>query len=270
MTVGKNKRLTKGKKGLKKKLIDPYTRKEWYDIKAPIMFNERNVGKTIVTKTTGTKIAADGLRKRIVEVSLADLQKDEDQSFRKIKLVVDEVQGKDCLTNFHGMDFTSDKIRSLVKKWQSLIEAHVDVRTTDGYILRLFCIAFTRRLGNQIKKTCYAQTAQIKQIRREMMRIMTREVSSLDLKGVVMLLIPDAIGKSIHKACSSVFPLQNVFIRKVKVIKSPKFDIGKLLDLHNDANAVAGTSTGGDVTTGKKVDRSGNKSFAEPAFLQSV
>jgi ribosomal protein S3AE len=31
MAVGKNKKM--GKKGAKKKVIDPFTRKEWYDIK---------------------------------------------------------------------------------------------------------------------------------------------------------------------------------------------------------------------------------------------
>ncbi len=49
-----------------------------------------------------------------------------------------------------GMDLTTDKVRSLVRKWQTLIEAHVDVRTTDGYTLRMFCIGFTKKRQNQV------------------------------------------------------------------------------------------------------------------------
>jgi ribosomal protein S3AE len=63
-----------------------------------------------------------------------------------------------------GMDFTTDKLRSLVRKWQSLIEAHVDVKTTDNYMLRIFCIGFTKKRPNQIKRTCYAQSSQIRQV----------------------------------------------------------------------------------------------------------
>src|SRR6201746_431861 len=140
------------------------------------------VGKTLVNRTTGLKNANDALKGRIFEVSLADLQKDEDHAFRKIKLRVDEVQGKNCLTNFHGMDFTSDKLRSLVRKWQTLIEAHVDVKTTDGYLIRLFAIGFTKRRPNQVRKTTYAQTSQIREIRKKMFEIMTREATSCDLQ----------------------------------------------------------------------------------------
>lgn len=59
------------------------------------------------------------------------------------------------------MDFTTDKLRSMVRKWQTLIEAHVDVKTTDGFTLRMFCIAFTKKRQGQIKRTAYAQSSQV-------------------------------------------------------------------------------------------------------------
>ena len=49
------------------------------------------------------------------------------------------------------MDFTTDKLRSLVRKWQTLIEAQVDVKTTDGYLLRIFAIAFTKKRAGQAR-----------------------------------------------------------------------------------------------------------------------
>ena len=66
-----------GKKGIKKKVVDPFTRKDWYDIKAPSVFKVRDVGKTLVNKTQGTKLASDGLKGRVYEVSLADLQNEQ-------------------------------------------------------------------------------------------------------------------------------------------------------------------------------------------------
>ncbi|KAL2281434.1 hypothetical protein FJTKL_11601 [Diaporthe vaccinii] len=235
-TFNRNKRLSKGKKGLKKKTVDPFSRKDWYGIKAPAPFNVRDVGKTLVNRTTGLKNANDSLKGRIVEVSLADLQKDEDHAFRKIKLRIDEVQGKNCLTNFHGLDFTSDKLRSLVRKWQSLIEANVTVKTTDDYLLRLFAIAFTKRRPNQIKKTTYAASSQIRAIRRKMTEIITREAGSCTLQQLTNKLIPEVIGREIEKATQGIYPLQNVHIRKVKLLKQPKFDLGTLLALHGESS----------------------------------
>ena len=175
-----------GKKGVKKKVVDPFTRKDWYDIKAPSMFRVREVGKTLVNRTQGTKLASDGLKGRVYEVSLADLQneqvgkccfsfrksilgtnlhlfphQDAERSYKKFKLMCEDVQGKNCLTQFYGMNLTTDKLRSMVKKWQTLIEAHVDVKTTDGYLLRVFCIGFTQKQNKSTKKHCYAQSQQV-------------------------------------------------------------------------------------------------------------
>ena len=107
---------------------------------------------------------------------MADLNKNESQACCKIRLQCEDVQGKSVLTNFHGMSFTSDKLKSLVRKWHMLIEAHTDVKTTDGYLIRVFCIGFTKQRANQVKKTTYAQTAQIRQIRKRMTDVIKRDV----------------------------------------------------------------------------------------------
>ncbi|KAJ1722211.1 ribosomal 40S subunit protein S1B [Coemansia erecta] len=232
MAVGKNKRLSKGKKGLKKKIVDPFSRKEWYDLRAPTVFETRVIGKTLVNRSQGTKNAVDYLKGRVVEASLGDLNKNEEQAYRKFKLRVDDVVGKNCLTSFHSMSITTDKLRSLIKKWQSLIEAHVDVKTTDGYLVRLFAIGFTKRASNQVKKTTYAQTAQIRLIRKKMFEIMTREASSGTMKELIQKFIPESIGNEITKACQNIYPLQNVYVSKCKVVKFPKADTQKLYESH--------------------------------------
>ena len=99
------------------------------------------------------------------------------------------------------MDFTTDKLRSIVRKWQTLIEASVDVRTTDGYILRLFAIGFTKRAYNQVKKTTYAKSSQIREIRGKMIEIMRREAEGSELKELVQKFVPESIGREIEKAC---------------------------------------------------------------------
>ncbi|ORX40366.1 40S ribosomal protein S1 [Piromyces finnis] len=255
MAVGKNKRLSKGKKGLKKKIIDPFTRKEWYDIKAPNFYENRDIGKTLVNRTQGLKNSSDYLKGSVVDVSVADLTGNQEDAFRKIKLRVDEVQGKNCLTNFHGMNITSDKLKSMVKKWQSLIEAYLDVKTNDGYLLRFFVIAFTQRRRNQLRKTTYAQTAQIRQIRKKIFDIVQKEASNCDIKELVQKLTLEVMGKRIEKECQNIYPLQNVYVRKVKILKAPKFDVGKLMELH-----------GGNDDMGSKVSRA----FKEPAIQDSV
>merc|ERR1719473_1481159 len=224
MAVGKNKRLTKSsKKGSKKKAIDVFKNKHKYEVRAPSYFQKRNVGNTICTKTMGTRIASDSLKGRVFNVCLADLKEDEEQAHRIVRLRVEDVQDRRVLTNFYGIQLTTDKLRSMVKKWQTLIEANVDAKTTDGYTLRVFCLGFTK------------------------------EVNSDDLKGVVNKLIPDSIASDIAKACQGIYPLHDVHIRKVKVLKRPRFDLTKLLDMHGEGSGKTVVTTNPE--TGEVVER---------------
>ncbi|RZS05885.1 hypothetical protein BHM03_00036449, partial [Ensete ventricosum] len=129
----------------------------------------------------------------VFEVSLADLQNDEDQAHRKIRLRSEDVQGKNVLTNF----------------W--------------------VC-------NELLLKNFWVMSSVLFQIRRKMREIMVNQATTCDLKDLVLKFIPDVIGKEIEKATSSIFPLQNVYIRKVKILKAPKFDLGKLMEVHGDYN----------------------------------
>lgn len=80
------------------------------------------------------------------------------------------------------------------------------------------------------------------------------------MREVVNKLIPDSIGKDIEKACSAIYPLQDVFIRKVKVVKKPRFDLGKLLELHGELGASS--------SDGTKIDRP--DAAYEPPIQESV
>jgi small subunit ribosomal protein S3Ae len=239
MAVGKNKKLGKKKKGGGRKQTDPFAKKEWYDVKAPSVFPIRQLGHTVVTKTSGQRLARDNLVGRVFEASLGDLKPQaEDDAFRKFRFRVEEVAGTQCLTSFYGMTLSTDKLRSLVRKWHSLIEAYADVKTTDGFTLRLFCIGFTKRRPNQTRKTSYAQSSQVRAIRKKMIEVMQKEASAVELSALVEKMMAESIGREVEKAVQGIFPLQNVLIRKAKILRGPKLDLGKLLESHGGADQV--------------------------------
>lgn len=38
----------------------------------------------------------------------------------------------------------------MFQKWQAMIESHVDLKTTSGYLLHLFCFGFTKNHNSQL------------------------------------------------------------------------------------------------------------------------
>lgn len=97
-----------------------------------------------------------------------------------------------------------------------------------------------------------------------MVEIITRDITGSDLKGVVNKLLPDSTAKDIEKACQGIYPLHDVYIRKVKVLKKPRFDASKLLELHGDGGKGEVTEGG---EGGAKVDR---PEGYEPPVQESV
>jgi len=247
MTAGKNPRnfKKKGQSGNKKKAKHPFVNKEWYSVRAPSIFEVRVPTLTPCNKQQGLKIPSESLKGRIFEITHADLnqQNKHENAWRIIKLQIEEVKKFDCYTNFAGMSITRDKLCTLVKKWHSLIEAFIQAKTADGYMVRLFSIAFTRRQNKQVKATCYAKASQIKNIRAKMMEIMVNETQKSSLKDLFRKLLSEQISQQITQECSKFYPLQNVLVHKAKVLKKPKFDLTKLMELYQEDKSEVLAST---------------------------
>jgi ribosomal protein S3AE len=78
----------------------------------------------------------------------------------------------------------------------------VDVKTTDGYLVSMFVIRFTKRSANQVKPNCYAQSGQIL----KMVEIMINEGGKVQLRELMKKLICEFIDKEIEKQTQSIFP----------------------------------------------------------------
>ena len=129
---------------------------------------------------------------------------------------------------------TRDQLCALIKKRKTLIESYIDCRSADGYVVRVFGIAFTRESTNQKKKTNYALSSQQKEIRRRMNEVIAREVAKSNVTQILNLFTSEVVEKKITKEVNAIYPVKNVKIRKIKVIQRPKIDGNKLADMHDN------------------------------------
>jgi len=227
------------KKGAKKKKqTDTFLKKEWYVVKVPTYFsNQQNkwrIGYTPAKKAGARK----QLDNRTFVVNLGDLQDDwkknehTEYNYKKYTFATEEVFGFKLLTQWHGMEITRDKRCSLIRKRHSMIQCTVDAKTTDGYILRVMALAFTARQQGQVKKNAYAKHSQERIMRARMRDVIKNHISSETLQGVVNKLNDDVLGKDILKTCKLIYPLKDSLIEKVKVMRKPKRDVSRLMEMH--------------------------------------
>jgi len=96
-----------------------------------------------------------------------------------------------------------------------------------------------------------------------MVDIVERETANCDLKELVAKFISDSISKEIEQSVQKIYPMHDVNVRKVKVLKQPRFDVSRLLELHGDSGAAAVTAADGTVA-----QPAGD--FVEPVALDAV
>merc|ERR1712065_74959 len=131
-----------------------------------------------------------------------------------------------------GLKIAADNLRGRVYEVN-----HADLTTADGYRLRLFAMCFTKKQRGQLSKNCYSKTRMGKWVRPRMQKIATARLSKLNINDAVTMLMNDVLVDEMSKRCNAIVPLRDVKFSKVKVIRTPKFEMAKLYDAHGEIPA---------------------------------
>jgi small subunit ribosomal protein S3Ae len=117
-----------------------------------------------------------------------------------------------------------DKLMQMFKKGITLIECFTEVKTVDGYVLRIFAIAFTCKADGQINKNAKARATKRKILRAKMIAEIQNKCSGKKLQDIVNMIKSEKIEKDINESLNKIRPMNNITIRKVKMLRRPKFD----------------------------------------------
>jgi len=236
MAKGKNKQSSKkGSGGRGKAERHAFFKKKWYKLQSPpSVGNSVCVGWLPCNKTIGTKLSKDNLMGRVADVSLGDIQENTAFQYKRVKMQVEEVKGNTCYSSFHGIGMIREKLYTFLRKKMSLIDVVADVKTSDGYILRVLITTFTSRKQGQLKTNTYAKTSQIRAIRKVFVKYLAKVAANNTIADFASNALNDQLSTRLLEKGKRIFPLSTVLVRKVKVLKKSKIDLAKLV---NDTNA---------------------------------
>jgi len=123
----------------KVKAVDKWKSKKWYTVKAPSLFEGKEIGELVASDPKK-------LNDRIVRTSLFELGaggSSQIAMFTTLKFRITNVSGSEATTKLLGHEVAPSFIKTFARRGKSLIHQVVDEKTKDGEELRLKLIAVT-------------------------------------------------------------------------------------------------------------------------------
>jgi len=189
-----------------KHVRDKWRGKGWYNVIAPSFFGNIDLGSLPAQ-------APEQLAGRVVEATLYDITGDFSHHYLKMFFQINEVEGKTAKTLFKGHEYSRDYLRSLVRRRTTKVDSLINLKTKDGFKLRIAVSALTL---SRIK------TSQEKIIRKMMDKTIHEKADALSLDQFVQEMVLGKIASDIYNMAKEVAPLRHVGIRKSKLVAAPQ------------------------------------------------
>ena len=189
-----------------RKVKDKWRAKEWYKVFAPDMFGGQQIAETVSAEPSL-------LQGRVVSVSLQDITGDFSKMHIKLNLRINRVAGFEAHTEFVGHDITSDYIRRLTRRKHSKMDGVFEVRTKDGYTVKVKPMAITEKR---------IQTSQQKAIRHLMSGVVSNAAATQTVSELMKDVLSGDMAKLIFKECKPVYPIRKIEIRRTQITDMPE------------------------------------------------
>jgi len=193
----------KKKQGPRKKLAkrpDLWKKKSWYKLLAPKLFQEKEIGETIVYKE-------QNLKGRLVKIPLSIFSNKIPHQQTILTFEVSEIKGKTVYTIPTAFELTKDALRRDVRRHRSLIKTILNLVTKDKKKIRLTAYIFT-----------YAKmdTQKQKNLRKVMDEYLQEQIPKDNFQKVYQESIYGDLASAIYKRIKKLQKVKRVEIAKIK------------------------------------------------------
>jgi small subunit ribosomal protein S3Ae len=188
-----------------KKVRDKWRAKEWYSVFTPSYFGEMNVAN----------IPCEDPKKligRVVETTLYEITNDFSHQSTKLYFLVTSIEGDRADTILKRHEYSTDYLRSLVRRGSTRMDGIFTARTIDNYLTRVSIVAFSHGRING---------SQEHGIRQVMGKIVAEKASKLTYSQMCHEMVLGKMGSDVYNEAKKVCPLRHVGVRKSKLLSMP-------------------------------------------------
>ena len=190
-------------KAASRKVKDRWKAKEWYKVYAPRMFNQVQLGET-------PSADPSSLKGRIIEATVHDLTGDFSKMHVKLKFQITEINGFDAHTVLIGQDLTSDYIRRLTRRKRTKTDHVIDIKTKDGYLVRVKPMSITEKR---------IQASQETAVRTLMTKDLQTRGAEMTISDIIRSVISGEMAKRLSNVSKVVVPIKRIEIRKTEILE---------------------------------------------------
>jgi small subunit ribosomal protein S3Ae len=130
----------------------------------------------------------------------------------KLYFEIVKIDGLKAETVLKGHEYAREYLRSLVRRWSSRVDASINLATKDGFKVRVFPVAFTR------KRIRLSQESAIRKI---MIEVVLERGQKLTFDQLAQECVLGKLASDIFHRITKICPLRHVGIRKTKLLSMP-------------------------------------------------